>query len=180
MSLGNLAISVRVSPKGMLILEAALTAQPLALRRGAMLRRRSFIHAITIAGPEMSRRMATTTRMVFHHASFKIPENMVVTAVPRAPRAIPMAAKIPANLAISNGGAAAGLPSAAGTAVGIALILAVASAIIFASLSAALLLMRFSIALAILRYGDQNDWAMLIGLSTTFVITASHSSPVLS
>ena len=108
------------------------------------------------------------------------------------PNAIPMAAKIPANLAISNGGAAAGLaaagstPSAgagagaAGRVVGAALILAVALAIIFESFSAALLLIKFSTATDILRYGLQNACATLIGLSTTLVITASHSTPALS
>ena len=156
---GYFATSVSVSPKGMLIFDAALTAQPFALRSGAMLRRRSLSHASTIAGPEMTSMIATNTRMSFHHAIALRPLNITTRAEPIIPRAIPIAAKIPANLAMSNGGAAAGAALGsvpAGSAAGAALILAVASAIIFASLSAALLLMRFSTVFAILRYGDQN------------------------
>ena len=180
LSFGNLAISVRVSPKGMLILEAALTAQPFAFRSGAMLRRRSLSHARIMAGPEITSMIATNTRISFHQGRALRPLKIATRAEPIIPRAIPMAANIPANLAISNGGAATGFVPSAGKAAGAALIFAVASDIIFASLSAALLLIRFSMVLAILRYGDQNDWATLIGLSRTFVITASHSTPALS
>ena len=155
LSLGNLAASVRVSPKGMLIFDAALTAHPFALRRGAMLRRRSLSHARIIAGPEITRMIPMNTRLSFHPMPF-IESTRPESAVPIIPKAMPIAAKIPANLAISNGGAT-GFASAAGTAAGAALILAVASAIILASLSAALFVMRFSTALAILRYGDQKD-----------------------
>ena len=167
----------------MLILEAAFIAHPFALRSGAILRRRSFIHAITIAGPEITRSTPTNARISCHHLRANIPFAKDANAVPIIPTAIPRAAKIPANLAMSNGGATSGFAAsvpAAGTAAGAALIFAVMSDMIFASLSAALLLMRFSTAVAILRYGDQKDWAMLIGLSMIFVMTASHSSPSLS
>ena len=153
LSLGNFAMSVRVSPNGMLIFDDALTAQPLALRSGAMLRRRSLSHARTIAGPEITSMMPTNARMSCHHMRANIPFARAARAEPIMPIAIPMAAKIPANLAMSNGGVGAGLPSApaTGAAAGAALIFAVALAIILASLSAALLVMRFSTAFAILR-----------------------------
>ena len=150
LSLGNLAVSVKVSPKGMLILEAALIAQPLALSKGAMLRRRSFSHAITIDGPEITSIMPTKAAISCHKSRSRIPLNREVRAVPIMPTAIPMAAAIPANLAMSKGGAA--LASAASaSATGAALIFAVMSFIMFASLSAALLLMKSSMATAIRR-----------------------------
>ena len=175
---GYFATSVRVEPNGMLILAAALTAHPFAFRRGAMLRRRSLSHAMIMAGPEITRIIPINTRISFQPRPLS-ESTRPERAVPIIPNAIPMAAKIPANFAISNGGAgAAAFPSAAaGTAVGTALIFSVAFFIIFASFSAALLLMRFSTAADILRYGDQKACDTLIGLSTIFVITASHSTP---
>ena len=183
LSLGYFAMSVRVSPNMMLILDEAFIAQPFALRSGAMLRLRSLSHAMTIAGPEMTSMTPTKARITCHHLRAKIPFARLARAVPIMPTAIPKAAKIPANFPISNGAASAGFTGAApgaGAAAGAAFIFSVASFIILASLSAAFLLMRFSTAVAILRYGDQNACAMLIGLSTIFVITASHSSPLLS
>ena len=103
---------------------------------------------------------AVNERSNCHHVRAKIPFANAVRAVPIIPRAIPIAAKIPANLAISNGGvgvaAFAASPSAAGAGVagrdvGIAFIFSVACDIILASFSAALLLIRFSIVVAILR-----------------------------
>ena len=174
----------------MLTFEDALTAQPLALRSGAMLRRRNFSQARTMAGPEIRRRSPTNARITCHHFSAKIPFAKDASAVPIIPNAIPMAAKIPANFPISNGclAAGAGVDAAAaspsgftsGSLSGIAFILSVACCIILASFSAAFLLIRFSTTVAILLYGDQNAWPMLIGLSTILVMTASHSTPALS
>ena len=145
-------MSVSVSPKAMLILADALTAQPFALRRGAMFLLRSFIHARTIAGPEITRRMPTKARMTCHQLRATKPLTRLARAEPIIPKAMPMAAKIPANLAMSKGWAGAGLASGeAGAAAGAALILSVASFISLASFSAALLLMRFCTASAILR-----------------------------
>ena len=166
----------------MLIFDDALTAHPFALRRGAIFLRRSFIHAIIMAGPEIARSTPAKARITCHHAKAKIPLARLARAVPIIPRAIPKAAKIPANLPMSKGCASAGFAAApaAGAAAGAALIFSVASFIILASLSAAFLLMRFSITVAILRYGDQNAWEMLIGFSMILVMTASHSTPLLS
>ena len=184
--LGNLAMSVRVSPNGMLTLEEALIAHPLALSRGEMLRLRSLSHAKIIAGPEIMRRIPTNNMMSSHHLSSASPVKRATRAEPIMPTAIPMAAKIPANLAISNGGLTAAaafgsVPSAGvATVIEALLILALAFSIIFASFSAAFLLIRSSTVLDMRRYGDQKAWPTLIGLSTIFVITASHSTPSLS
>ena len=166
----------------MLIFADALTAQPFALRSGATFLLRSLSQASTIAGPEITRRIPTRSSIYSHHSKSESPSARVTNAVPIIPRAIPIAAKIPANLAMSNGAAAAALPPSAfaGSAVGAALILSVAFFIILASLSAADLVMRFSMAVAILLYGDQNACATLIGLSTILVTTASQSRPLLS
>ena len=86
-----------------------------------------------------------------------------------APMAIPKAAVIPANLAMSNGCpavAGAGLSAAARS-------LEVASV----SFCAAFLLILSVMKFASLRYGLQNACLMLTGLSTTLVITASQSLP---
>ena len=110
---------------------------------------------MTIAGPEITRRTPTNARMTCHHSRANIPLAKLARAEPIIPTAIPKAAKIPANLPISNGAASTGFAAAAsppaGRDVGAAFIFAVASFMNFASLSAAFLLMRFSIATAILR-----------------------------
>ena len=113
---GYLATSVKVSPNGILILAAAFTAQPLAFKSGAMLRRRSFIHAMTIDGPEIINKIPKNDNTNCHHSRAKIPSAKLANAVPIMPTAIPIAAKIPANLAMSNGGVAAGLAASAGAA----------------------------------------------------------------
>ena len=152
LSFGYLAISVSVSPNRMLIFDEALIAQPFALRSGAIFLRRSLSHAITIAGPEIASIIPINTRISFHPIPF-IESTRPERAVPIIPKAIPIAANIPANLAISNGAAGAcfaASPPAGGTN-DAALIFSVASFIILASLSAAFLLMRFSMTVAILR-----------------------------
>lgn len=177
-------MSVSVAPNCMLIFDEAFTAQPLAFRRGAMFLRLSFIHAITIDGPDMRRRIPMITSIACHQLSATKPFARLTKNEPIIPRAIPIAANIPANLAMSNGGAAdgTGADASAGVAgiLGASVIFLLASAIILASLSAADLFMKFSTVFAILRYGDQKACAMLIGLSMILVTTASQSSPELS
>ena len=126
LSLGKTATSVRVSPNGMPILAVALTAQPFALRRGAMFLLRSLSQARIIAGPEITSIIPTKRRISSHQSSSASPLATDTNAVPIIPRAIPKAANIPANLAMSNGGAAVLAASAfalAGRAAGAALIL---------------------------------------------------------
>ena len=99
---GNCTCSVSVTPNGTEIIVSALTAHPLALSTGARLRRRNFIQAIIILGPLITKRMQTRISRYCHQAKPFIPAATSTKAVPIMPKAIPMAAKIPANLAISN------------------------------------------------------------------------------
>ena len=52
----------------MLIFEAAFIAQPFAFNSGAMFLRRSFIHAITIDGPEIINKIPTNVSNNCHQA----------------------------------------------------------------------------------------------------------------
>jgi len=110
--IGKATCSVSVLPNGTEMIASALTAQPLALSTGARLRRRSLSHAIIILGPLMTSNIHTNTISSCHQYSFARPAKHATHAVPIIPNAMPMAAKIPANFAMSN----AGFFSAAGSA----------------------------------------------------------------
>ena len=92
-----------------------------------------------------------------------------------------MAAKIPANLAMSKGFlTAAGAAPGAATAVVVASALAVRFSNAAASFSSADLV-NFSLhQRPNLRYGDQKASRTLMGFSLTWVMTASQSWPLLS
>ena len=96
-------MSVRVSPNMMLILDEALMAHPFAFRSGAMFLRRSFIHAMTIAGPDITSMIPRKESMSCHHVRAYMPLASEARAVPIMPTAIPRAAKMPANFPMSNG-----------------------------------------------------------------------------
>ena len=153
------------------MIASALMAHPLALSTGARLRRRSFNHAITMLGPLMTNRMQAKMISSCHHVKPLKSLATAANAVPIMPNAIPMAAKIPANLAISNVvlGAAVASPS----------FLIAASALVvmsskaLASFSAADLLIFSSTQLANLRYGVQKAWRIEMGLSIILVTVAS-------
>lgn len=164
---GNLTWSVRVAPNGILTSDAALTAHPLALSIGAIFLFLSLSHAMIMLGPDMRRSIARMTRMACHHLSAANPAASATSAEPIMPRAIPIAANMPANLAISN---CCGV--ALGSA-GVSCSLAVVSDMICESFSAALLLIRSSAHLATLLYGDQNACLIEMGLSMILVIVAS-------
>ena len=147
-NLGKRAISVNVSPKRMLMIEGALTAHPFAFKSGAIFLRLSFIQAMTMDGPEIISMIEINRITICHHFNTMKSLKMLDRAVPIIPKAIPKAAKIPANFPISNGAGAAAagsLPIFAGA----VLIFSVASFRIFASFSAALLLTKSSITFAI-------------------------------
>ena len=99
----------------MLMLALVFTAQPLASRIGPRLRWRSLRKAISMDGPEMANMMPTMASGISHTGRDRNPPRMEAMAVPMAPMARPMAAKIPANLPTSNGagGAASALAAAA-------------------------------------------------------------------
>ena len=147
---GKRTCSVNFKPNGTEIIESALIAQPFAFSTGAKLRRRSFIHAIIILGPLMMSKMQTKMIRYCHHGKSFIPSPTFTNAVPIIPNAIPMAAKIPANLAISKADFFSAFGSAA------VATFAVMSSNVFASFSAADLLILSSTHFAILRYGFQN------------------------
>jgi len=74
-------------------------------------------HASIIEGPDTSSMAPTSANGICHHLSARKPPATAASIVPIAPTAKPMAAKIPANLAISNGaGGVAGAPATAGVA----------------------------------------------------------------
>ena len=146
---GYLASEVSVAPKAVLTRTWALMAQPLALSTGPRLRRRSLVQAMNIDGPETIITIAARRMMMLYHLS--------VTNAPRpakaaamAPKAKPMAAKMPANLAMSNGAflsagaaAASGAAPSAGFVANLSVAvsaLAVRLSICLASFSAAFLL----------------------------------------
>ena len=64
-------------------------------------------------GPEIANIMPKIAMGICHHSNFKKPEKTASNIVPNAPNAIPIAANIPANLAISNG--SFGLTATAGS-----------------------------------------------------------------
>src|SRR5659263_737893 len=89
----------------MLILARALTAQPLASRIGPRLRFRSFSHARNTDSREIARMMQIITTGICHQVNLRIPVRTEASVAPMAPIARPIAAKMPANFAISKGGA---------------------------------------------------------------------------
>ena len=77
-------------------------AHPLAFKRGAKLRLRSFIHANIMDGPLTTINIAGMISNA--HACISLTsDSKLVKNVPIEPIAKPIAAKIPANLATSNG-----------------------------------------------------------------------------
>ena len=86
-----------------------------------------------------------------HKSSSNTPLKIEARAVLIIPTAMPIAAKIPQNLAMSKGCDAALASVVSASVTGVGVIFAVMSFITFASLSAALLLMRSSMAVAIRR-----------------------------
>ena len=100
--IGNLACVVSVELKTTLIMASALIAHPLALSIGAKLRLRSLNHASTMDGPEMTKRIATMAANNLYHSKALIPFAKSTKTDPMAPNAMLIAAKIPANLAISK------------------------------------------------------------------------------
>mgnify|MGYP007037140448 CR=1 FL=1 len=101
-TIGNCAWSVSVLPNNTLTMASALMAQPLALSSGARLRLRSFIQAKIMDGPLTTINIAGT--MSNAHACISLTsDSKLVKKVPIEPIAKPTAAKIPANLATSNG-----------------------------------------------------------------------------
>ena len=116
-----MAVPVRDLPKGILTLARAFTGEPLASRLGPRFRWRSFSQAIITAGPEMTPMMPRIAKGICHQASLRKPVIMLAIAVPRAPRARPMATQMPADLAASKGvggaAGAAGYPASAFSAV---------------------------------------------------------------
>ena len=107
---GNEATPVSAVPKGMFILARVFTAQPQASRIGARLRSLSFSQANTMDGPDTAKMIPTNDIGICHHANRKNPVITEAIAVPMAPIANPIAAKIPANLATSKGWAIGASP----------------------------------------------------------------------
>lgn len=89
------------------------TAHPLASRMGARLRLRSLKYARTMDGPEMRSIKPTMAMGICHQLRLRNPVRTDAIAVPMAPMARPMAAKIPANFPTSNGASAGGFPASA-------------------------------------------------------------------
>ena len=117
------------------------TAHPLALRIGARLRLRSFSHAITIDGPEMTSMMPKMVAISCIHPRLVRVARALARKVPMDPRAIPIIANIPANLDTSKALACFGASWAGAAALSpAALIFAVASVITLESCLAAILL----------------------------------------
>ena len=63
----------------------------------------SFSHARNMEGPDMHRKIPTNSRGNCHHARENNAAAMLASAVPMAPRASPIAAKIPMLRPMSNG-----------------------------------------------------------------------------
>ena len=101
-SFGSWASEVRDLPKAPVTRARALMAQPLALSTGPRLRRRSFRQAMNTEGREITSMMQAITRRNCQIFSDAMPWIALTRNWPRKPRAMPMAAKIPANLAISK------------------------------------------------------------------------------
>ena len=77
-------------------------AQPLALRTGPRLRFLIFRQAMNMEGPEMTSMMPMMTASSCQMLSEATPPMTATRKLPRKPRARPMAAKMPANLATSK------------------------------------------------------------------------------
>ena len=91
-----------ILPMQILIFILELIAHPLALSTGPRLRRRSLSHARNIEGPLI----ITITASIISGRLYQCavtPFAKLARAVPINPMAMPMAANIPANLAMSNG-----------------------------------------------------------------------------
>ena len=181
LSIGYLATVVRVLPKRMLISTEELMAQPLALSTVPRLRLRSFCQARNIDGPLMQITSTSSTINGVYQC-----EISAASAEVRKPTARPMAAKMPANLAISNAEDAlftAAAPASLSLASAGTLTLPADSVMLLftlASFSAARLLMRSTMALAKRRYGLQKACLMLSGFSMILVTVASQISPARS
>ena len=111
-ALGYLATWVSMEPKVVLTFTIELMAQPLALSTGPRLRLRSLSQARSMEGPLMT---TTTKAMAISGLYHAWTRNLATaaSATPSAPTARPMAAKMPANLAMSKAGLGAEAPSRA-------------------------------------------------------------------
>ena len=155
----------------------AFTAQPLALSTGPRSRLRSFLQVMNTEGSEITSMMAMMMSTSFQSLRAAIPFTRETTNWPMSPRAIPRAANIPANLAMSKllWMAAAGLfPDVAESAD------AVRFAMDLSFFSAADLSILSEIHLPTFLYGAQKAWRRLMGLSTMLVTVASYCTPLRS
>src|SRR5512146_886306 len=97
-------MAVSEAPNGMLMRTLALMAHPQASRIGPRLRRFNLNQASIIDGPETASIRPATARGTCHNLRLKMPLTTEARIPPMAPIAKPIAAKMPANLAISNAG----------------------------------------------------------------------------
>ena len=168
-SLGNSAREVRVLPNFTFTRDLALMAQPLAFRTGPRSRLRSLRQAMNMDGPEMSSRIPTITSSNSQNLREAAPLITATRNWPIKPMAMPMAAKIPANLAMSKEeetALAASLPSPSGLAEVAVSAFSIKPDMDFSFFAAAFLSILSLIMRATFLYGDQKAWRTEMGLST--------------
>ena len=133
--LGYFARWVRVAPNLMFTSSLLLIAHPFALSTGPRLRLRSLSQAMNIDGPLITSTSTKKQMNILYHGTMSF-----AIALPMKPTPMPMAAKIPANLAMSK---VLLMVSSLGSVFSCALFaFSVSPALTLLSFSAAFLLMR--------------------------------------